>query len=247
MWILALDGSPARCSAAVLADGRIVARESAAAERGHAAILPPMVGRVLAAAGITAPQLDAVAVGVGPGGFTGLRAALALAQGMALGAGLPLVGVTTGEALVAALAEEERRGGRAVWSAIDTRRGGGPRVVLERFAPGAAVPLGPPESFAEAELPHPPGPVALVGDAALAVAARLLARGADARLTDRHLPDAADLARVGALRLAGRLPPRGADPLYVEPPAVRTTGAAPAGPAPVGTAPAGGAATAAQA
>jgi tRNA threonylcarbamoyladenosine biosynthesis protein TsaB len=234
MWILALDGSLARCSAAVLAEGRIVARESAAAERGHAAILPPMVGRVLRAAGVTAPQLDAVAVGVGPGGFTGLRAALALAQGIALGAGLPLVGVTTSEALVAALAEEERRGARAVWSAIDTRRGGG-RVILERFAPGAAVPLGPPEAFAEAELPQPPGPVMLVGDAAPAVAARLLARGADARLTDRHLPDAADLARVGALRLAGRLPPRGADPLYVEPPAVRT-GVAPGGATPAGAA-----------
>jgi len=219
MWILALDGSLARCSAAVLADGQVTARDQVDSERGHAAILPPMAQRVLRMAGIEAPQLDAVAVGVGPGGFTGLRAALALAQGLALGAGLPLIGVTTGEALVAALTEEERRG-RAVWAAIDTKRGD--RVILERFAPGAAVPLGPPQPFAEQALPHPGERVAVAGDAAAPVAARLLARGIDALLTGQRLPDAEAIARVAALRLSGRLPPRDAAPLYVEPPAVRS-------------------------
>lgn len=224
MWILALDASLARCSAAVLADGAVRAHAAAAGGRGQPAALPPLVERVLAEAGLRAPQLDAVAAVVGPGGFTGLRSALALAGGLALAAGVPLIGVTTGEALAAALPEALRRR-RAVWCAVDNRRG---RVVLERFAPGP-VPLaeGPPEPMAEAALPRPDGPVAVAGDAAAAVAARLLARGgADAVLTDVRLPDAVHAAEVAALRLAGRLPPRAATPLYVEPPSVRPPAAA---------------------
>ncbi|MBW8268374.1 tRNA (adenosine(37)-N6)-threonylcarbamoyltransferase complex dimerization subunit type 1 TsaB [Caldovatus aquaticus] len=230
MPILALDGSLARCSAAVLdRSGRVLAAAAEAAERGHATLLPVFAARVLEEAGLTAPRLAAVAVGIGPGGFTGLRAALALAQGIAFGAGgLPVIGVTTGEALVAALSEEERRG-RAVWAALDTRRG---RIMLEHFAPGAALPEGPPAPFAEQDLPHPPGPVAVAGDAAPAVAARLLARGADALLTGARLPDAVAVGRVALLRLAGLLPPRAAEePLYGEPPAVRTPQPSPPAPA----------------
>jgi tRNA threonylcarbamoyladenosine biosynthesis protein TsaB len=225
VWILALDASLARCSAAVLADEVILAQRSADAGRGHAALLPPMAQAVLDEAGIDANALDAVAAVVGPGGFTGLRAALALAEGIALGARLPCLGVTTGEALAAALPPQVRTT-RAVWSVIDNRRG---RVVLERFAPGADSPLGPPEVVGEAELPPAQGPVALVGDAAPAVAAWLAAAGVDALLTDVRMPDAAAAARVAALRLAGRLPPLAAQPLYVEAPAVRVPAGAAGG------------------
>jgi tRNA threonylcarbamoyladenosine biosynthesis protein TsaB len=222
MWILALDGALARCSAAVRAEGRLVAHAAETAERGHASLLPPLVQRVLReAGGITAPQLDAVAVGVGPGGFTGLRAALALAQGIALAAGLPLVGVTTGEALLAGLPPVERQG-RTVWTAVDTKRG---RVVLERFATDAEVPEGPPEAFELTALPATSlrggAPLAVAGDAAPAVVAALAALGVEAQLATLRLPDAAAVTCVAARRLAGRLPPREAAPLYVEPPAVR--------------------------
>lgn len=224
--ILALDAALARCSAAVLVDGAVRAARAEATARGHASALPPMAEAVLAEAGLRAPDLDAVAVVVGPGGFTGLRAAIALAEGLALGAGVPLIGVTTGEALAAAL-PAPLRAARAVWAAIDNRRG---RILLERFAPGAWTPEAAPEPMEEAALPRPPGPVALCGDAAPAVAARLAARDLDAMLTDSRLPDAAAAARVAALRLAGRIPARAARPLYAEPPAVRLPGggAAPA-------------------
>ncbi|MDO9503153.1 tRNA (adenosine(37)-N6)-threonylcarbamoyltransferase complex dimerization subunit type 1 TsaB [Falsiroseomonas sp.] len=217
MNLLVLDGALARCSAAAFADGVLVAEETADGARQQPTALPPMAARVLARLG----RLDAVAVVVGPGGFTGLRAAIALAEGLALGAGARLIGVTTGEALAAALPDALRQT-HAVWSAVDTKRG---RLVLECLAPGAWAAEGPPRPMAEAELPQPAGPVALVGDAAAVAAARLLARGARAVLTDSRLPQAAAAGRVALLRLAGTIPPRDATPLYAEPPAVRLPGA----------------------
>jgi tRNA threonylcarbamoyladenosine biosynthesis protein TsaB len=213
MRILALDGSLARASAALWMAGAVVARRAVPGERVQPTVLPVMAHELLAEAG---RRLDAVAVVVGPGSFTGLRTAIALAEGIALGLGLPVIGVTTGEALAAALPDEVRAV-REVWAAVDTKRG---RCSLERIAPGAWAAT-PPAIFAEAELPRPAGPVAVAGDAAPLVAARLLARDADAVLTDSRLPDAGAAAQVAALRLSGAITPRGAAPLYAEPPAVR--------------------------
>lgn len=227
LWILALDAALGRCSAALLADGVLRAHRALDTERGHASALPPMVAAVLAEARIRAPELDAVAVGVGPGGFTGLRAALALAEGLALAAGIPTVGVTTGEALAAAVPPALRGAGQAIWTAVDARRG---RVLLERFATGAAEPEGPPALLEEAGLPRPPDPVVLAGDGAPLVAAWLAAQGVPGKAVTEsgiRLPDAACIARIGAERLVGRLGPRPARPLYGEPPAVRPAGATP--------------------
>jgi tRNA threonylcarbamoyladenosine biosynthesis protein TsaB len=212
MRLLALDGSLARCSVALWADGAVRARLAQPGDRIQPTVLPVLAQRILAEAG----GIDAVAVVVGPGGFTGLRTAIALAEGIALALSVPLVGVTTGEALAAAL-PDGLRATRETWSAVDTKRG---RLALERIPAGGAAATAPPLVLAERDLPRPGGPVAAVGDAAPLVAARLLARGADALLTDSRLPDAGAAAAVAALRLAGRIPPRDAAPLYAEPPAV---------------------------
>lgn len=217
MRILALDGALARASAAVWAEGRVAAAALADGARGQAVALPPMAARVLREAGLAAPELDAVAAVVGPGGFTGLRAALALAQGLALGAGCPAFGVTTGEALLAALPPASRAG-RPAWSVTDTRRG---HLLLESFAPDAETPDGPPRPFALAALPAPPEGVVLVGDMAPLVAAALRERGAAPWLSDSLLPEAGAVAALVARRLVSGLPLRPALPLYVEPPAVR--------------------------
>jgi tRNA threonylcarbamoyladenosine biosynthesis protein TsaB len=208
--ILALDGALARSSVALWADGAILAHRALQAERAQPTALPPMAADLLREAG----RLDAVAVGVGPGSFTGLRAAIALAEGIALGLGVTLIGATTGEALAAALPDALRET-HDVWAAVDTRRG---RFALERLRGWVAA---PPAVFAEHDLPAPERPVAVAGDGAPMVAARLLARQHRAVLTDSRLPDAAAVARVAALRLAGAIAPRGAAPLYAEPPAVR--------------------------
>jgi tRNA threonylcarbamoyladenosine biosynthesis protein TsaB len=213
MRILVLDGSLARASAALWAEGSVVARRAVAGDRIQPTTLPPMAEELLREAG----AIDAVAVVVGPGGFTGLRTAIALAEGIGLGRGVPVIGVTTGEALAAAL-PAELRAGREVWAAVDTKRG---KFALERIGAGGLVALGPPVVLEERDVPRPEGPVAVAGDAAPLVAARLLARGGDAVLTDSRLPDAAAAALVAARRLAGEIPPRGSAPLYAEPPAVR--------------------------
>jgi tRNA threonylcarbamoyladenosine biosynthesis protein TsaB len=203
MRILALDAALARCSAAVLANGVVRAQESAPAARGQPALLAPMVARVLAASGHTATELDAVAVTTGPGSFAGLRAAIALAHGIALAAGRPVIGITVAEALSEALVLPP---GRPLWVAIDSRRG---RIFLDRDGSIAPVALD--------ALPRPPGPIAIAGDAANAVAARLAARGANVMLTDARLPDASAIARAAARHLlAGRHAP--AQPLYIDPP-----------------------------
>lgn len=220
MTILAIEGALARCSVALVADGAVLAARQSDAARGHPSLLPRFAAEVLAEADIAAPALDAVAVGVGPGGFTGLRAAIALAEGIARAAGRPLIGVTTGEALAAAL-PDGLVAGRAVWVAIDNRRG---RVVLECFAPGAAGPAAPVVAALDA-LPESGAPVLLLGDAADAVAMILRARG-DVVEALPGLPQAAWVAAVAARRLAELLPPRGGEPLYAEPPAVSAPAAA---------------------
>ena len=207
MRILALDAALARCSAAVVVDGDVAALRQGAGGRGQPATLPVMVREVLAQAGLKAEALDGVAVTVGPGSFTGLRAAIALAQGIALSAGRPVVGVTVGEALADRLTMSLR--GRALWVAIDSRRG---RIFLQRGMESAILPM-----VLDA-LPPADGPVAVAGDAAVEVSARLAARGDNVMLTDARLPEAMHVAAVGARRLLGQIAPCPAQPIYVDPP-----------------------------
>ena len=165
-----------------------------------------MVADVLAQAGIAATALDAVAVTVGPGSFTGLRASIALAQGIAAGAGCHLIGVTVAEALIAAL--PANAASRDVWVAIDSRRD---RVFLLRGDERAAHALN--------ALPAATGRIAVAGDAAIAVACRLAARATGSiMLSDARLPAAAMVAAVAARRMSGELPMLAVEPIYIDAP-----------------------------
>jgi tRNA threonylcarbamoyl adenosine modification protein YeaZ len=198
--ILAIASASGGCSAAIVQDEAVLAAETQRAVRGLPEIMPLMAARLIAQAG--APDL--VAVVVGPGSFTGLRAGLALAHGLALGGMVPIVGVTVAEALAEALPS---RGGRALWVAMDSRRG---RIFLDRDGDLAA--------FALDAVPDAGGPVAVAGDAANPVAAWLAARGADVMLTSARRPAPPHVARVGLRRAAGGLHPLAPVPLYVDPP-----------------------------
>ena len=93
MKLLALDTATEALSVALYVDGEISTRESRPV-RGHGAALLPMVEAVLSEAGLTLGALDALAVGRGPGAFTGVRIAVSVAQGLGLAVGLPIVPVS---------------------------------------------------------------------------------------------------------------------------------------------------------
>ncbi len=97
--ILSFDTSGPHCAAALLSNERVLASRYEPMAKGQAERLMPMVQDVLADDGITLDLIDAIAVGVGPGNFTGIRIAVSAARGLALALGVPAVGVTSFEAM----------------------------------------------------------------------------------------------------------------------------------------------------
>ncbi|GAD30321.1 tRNA (adenosine(37)-N6)-threonylcarbamoyltransferase complex dimerization subunit type 1 TsaB [Photobacterium leiognathi] len=118
--ILAVDTATENCSVALLVGDEVISR-CEYAPREHTTKILPMVDTVLAEAGLKLNQLDALAYGQGPGSFTGVRIGIGIAQGLAFGADLPMVGVST----LAAMAQGTYRVHQAenVLSAIDARMG----------------------------------------------------------------------------------------------------------------------------
>lgn len=98
MKLLALDTSSEGCSAALFIDGDVSHRFELA-PRGHTRLLMPMVRDLLAESGLSVGHLDAMAFACGPGSFTGLRIATGVVQGLAWGADIPVVPVSSLEAV----------------------------------------------------------------------------------------------------------------------------------------------------
>ena len=103
--MLAIETSTEACSVALWIDGEVRERFEIAPRR-HTELVLPWAGELLAEAGISKSQLDAIAVGRGPGAFTGVRLAVALVQGMALALDLPVLPVSTLAALALPAAME---------------------------------------------------------------------------------------------------------------------------------------------
>lgn len=118
MNLLAIETSTECCSVALSQGDELIAR-SELAPRRHAELLLPMCEEVLAEAGISRRQLDAVAVGRGPGAFTGVRLAISAAQGIALALDLPVVPVSS----LAALAVQAAGDHSSILAVIDARMG----------------------------------------------------------------------------------------------------------------------------
>lgn len=112
MKLIALDTSTEQCSAALWHDGLAGTREALRA-RGHGELILSMIHELLREAGLRLNQLDAVAVGRGPGAFTGVRLGLGVAQGLAFSAQVPLLPVS-GLRAVAAQALAGRDGTRVL-------------------------------------------------------------------------------------------------------------------------------------
>ncbi|MEW5721659.1 MAG: tRNA (adenosine(37)-N6)-threonylcarbamoyltransferase complex dimerization subunit type 1 TsaB [Thermodesulfobacteriota bacterium] len=106
MRILALDTATPALTLAVLEDDRVLAESNQFPGRTHSRVLVPEMDRGLRVLDLTPADLDLIAVGIGPGSFTGLRIGLAAAKGLAWAAAKPLIGVPTLDALARAVAPE---------------------------------------------------------------------------------------------------------------------------------------------
>jgi tRNA threonylcarbamoyladenosine biosynthesis protein TsaB len=198
MKLLAFETATEACSVAVWIDGEVHERFELAPRR-HAELALPWAEALLADAGIARAQLDAIAVGRGPGAFTGVRLAIALAQGIALALDRPVVPVST----LAVLAMHAPPG--QVLAAIDARMG---EVYAGTFiADGQGVAATGAESVAS------PGAVVLAGDddgwhgvgTGFAAAGGALRESLGPRLVSvdaAALPRAAHLARLAAAAFA---------------------------------------------
>jgi tRNA threonylcarbamoyladenosine biosynthesis protein TsaB len=235
MRVLALDTATEACSVALVTGAGIIGRY-AEVGRGHADEVLDMVSAVLGEAGIPLGGLDAIAAGIGPGSFTGVRISVSVAQGLAFGAALPVIPLTSLETLAwraigavpASGAGASIDGGGAIGASgagqalacLDARMG---EVYWGCFAADRAqgvVLLGPLQV----------GPASSVRWAG-AVPYRGIGRGfaaypelaglPDLELAPRDaeaLPDARDMARLGALRLPAGA---GLDPAELKPQYVR--------------------------
>ena len=161
----------------------------------HGELVLPMLERLLAGAGIASAQLDAVAFGAGPGAFTGLRIACGAAQGLAFAHGLPVLGVSTLEAMA------EEAGGRRVVACLDARMS---EVYFSAYERRDAGPGGrwreviPVMCIAPAAAPRLPGEGWIGCGSGFAVYGSL---GLDNVIPDIH-PSATAVARLAAARIA---------------------------------------------
>ncbi len=229
MKILAIDAAGPAESVALWVEGALHER-SGASERGAGGQLLGYVDAVLADAGLALGQLDAIAFGRGPGAFTGLRLAASITQGLAFAAGLPVLPVSSLEAVawqaVVAAAAQEAPGTR-ILACLDARMGEAYWAAFEwspadlRLRPELPEAVSTPERLLEASAAwRQPGHLA-AGTALAAypsLAAGLAMAGA--RCLPPLPPVAAAIAQLAAERVARRglaaaLPAEQAVPVYV--------------------------------
>ncbi len=215
--LLAFDAAGRSCSAAVLREGQVLAEKLEAMTRGQAERLVPMIEEVLGEAGVSHGALDALAVTIGPGAFTGVRIGLAAARGYALALGIPQIGVTTFEAVAEATTASEREG-QNLLVLLDSKRAD---LYAQLFDAGL-TPLGAPFTAEPSALPgrlEASEALLLAGDGVEQALPALA--GFDCRIAEAGaLLTASCLARVAArkpLPAAGSPPPA---PLYLRPPDV---------------------------
>ncbi len=202
--ILAIDTSAAHCAAVLVRGDALLAQRDEAMARGQAERLLPMLEEILAGVRAVWRDLDGLAVCTGPGNFTGLRLAVAAARGLAMGLGIPAVGVSRFEALAEGIP------GRVRVALLDPKG----EVTVQTLEAGD--PVAPPQP---GELAPASGDALCLGHDAAGMAARLGLRAG----SEETRADLTRLARVAARRMReGRVVPPA--PLYIRP-----ADAAPAG------------------
>ena len=199
MRVLVIDTALDACAAAVFEDGRALGVRTEIMARGHSERLGGFVRDAVAEAGGGFEALERIGVTVGPGSFTGLRVGLAFAQGLGAALDLPVVGISTLEAL--ARSADDGQGATA--AVIDARRG---QVYLQTFRDGASVEDAEALSIEDATAKLADGGWRITGSGAALV-------GGPAEATTT--PDPAALAVLTAAHDPAAHPPK---PLYLRAP-----------------------------
>lgn len=197
MRMAAVETATEWCSVALWRDGEIAALEARAGNR-HAERVLPMLEQLLARAGWAIAQLEAVAFGAGPGSFTGLRIGCGVVQGIAYARNLPVLGVSTLEAMA------EESGVSRVIVALDARMG---EVYYSAYQRGERrwTEVVAPMCVAPERVPRPEGTGWTGcgnGFAVYGVALETALRGALRCVVSQVRPSAAAVARLAAPRFA---------------------------------------------
>jgi tRNA threonylcarbamoyl adenosine modification protein YeaZ/ribosomal-protein-alanine acetyltransferase len=209
MIILGLDTSMAACSVAVIDSHLAIPLASSfnAMERGHAEALAPMVQQVMASAALPFSSIERIAVTIGPGTFTGVRIGLAMARGLGLARGLPVIGIDS----LSAIAANEVTSDSFLLVAADARNG---EVYTASFDPRRQM-VGPP-TLVPAKLATkdlPPSSI-VIGTAAV----RVIAESGRNDLVLSHSGNVPDAALFSSLAVdvkgTGNMP----SPLYLRAP-----------------------------
>jgi len=207
--ILAFDTATPAITVAVHDGVQVVAEESAVDARRHGELLSVFIDQALRSAGVTPASLTAIAVGTGPGPYTGLRTGLVTARVLGATLGLPVDGICTLDVIAASAVEAA--GGREFLVATDARRKElywarystfGQRVTGPEVSPAADLPAGLP----------------VAGEGA-----RLYPELVEQALEPAY-PSAAWLAALAAERIAAGTPPAPPQPLYLRRPDAREPG-----------------------
>jgi tRNA threonylcarbamoyladenosine biosynthesis protein TsaB len=230
--ILALDTATENCSVALLIGRRLIARQQRL-EHGHAEHILPMADELLREADVSLGALSAIAFGRGPGSFTGVRLAASVTQGLAFGAGLPVVPISDLRALAQQVMEldaavtrvlvcNDARMHEVYWGCFERPAMGGFAAAVqdEHVGKPAAVTL--PASWSGT---HRAVHAAGSGFAAYPELRSALAAHLD-RVHDGLLPRAAEIARLAGPEVAsGRvLPAEQALPVYLRDDVAHVTG-----------------------
>ena len=221
MRILALETSAKAVSAAVTEDGRLLALGIQETGLTHSRTLMPIVEHILKNTDLTMADMDAVAVAVGPGSFTGIRIGVSAAKGLAFAASIPAVGVST----LAAMARNVAFADGLVVCAMDARRNQVYNALFEardgaltRLTPDRAIGL---DELSE-ELRGDLRPKTIVGDGGRLCGEALTAAGVDCRLAPPHLlmQSAATVALEAeeVARHEGLISAQALLPVYLRPP-----------------------------
>lgn len=211
MTTLALDTSTPDGSVALRRDGVVVYARAGDGSRPHGMRLPGEALAALAACGLTLRDVSLLAVGLGPGAFTGLRVGLATIEGLSFATGLPVVGVSGFDALaVAATRSDLSRREIAVW--LDAARG---EVFAARYAVASASPVearaldepraAPPAAVLEGWRAEGAHPDVFIGGGAVMYADHVVAAIAGAHILEAPLiaPFVAELGELRAARDGG--------------------------------------------